>query len=403
LIILTIARRHQAPLWIGVAAVGMFLGAFARCGCIQDTAHVDGLAVALAVAGMYFLFEGRQSMRTAAFGGMLAGLGFMTKQTMVVFVVVPTAWLMLSRLWSRAFLFSAAALVTVIGLLWHWRMLFNPWFYFIVFKVHATAHLNLDRLFFYAPWFLILVLPAGLLVGVLGNAWPGAGWRNAVKRCLEDPWAVVMAGVVAMSLVAKAKDGGGENVFLPVVALGAVQMGRHAHRLMDKGSKQLTVLLALQMAVLVYLPAQFWPTAADREYGDRLVEQIKRIPGDVYVPAFPEYATRAGKPWYVHYTVACDHSNFDKTLRNALGQAIRAQKFSAILPRTDVEKQDLGICDLPNLEDYYMPAEPVTMPPRPSLGDILTGHPSIVGMVHGEKFSYLYVPRKSQLNPSDGR
>jgi hypothetical protein len=133
--------------------------------------------------------------------------------------------------------------------------------------------------------------------------------------------------------------------------------------------------------------------ADDRKAVDKLVEQIKGVQGEVYLPAFPAYAVAAGKSWWGHYSPLCDIAQFDLSIRESLREAVRAKKFAAIIPRPNVEPQDVGLCDIPDLEKYYEPAEAVIMPKRPSAVDILLGRPSTAGIVHGGKFSYMYRPK----------
>ena len=394
-IIAVVARRHRAPWFTVAAAVGVFFGASSRCAFIQDSAHVDALALLFAIVGLAVLFEGNKSPFRAVVGGALVGLGFLTKQTMIVFVAMPLGWLLVERQWMRALAFLTAALAMIVGLLAHWELLSNPWFYFWVLKLESTAKLRLVKLFVEAPLYLVVCLPVGLVVGVLGGVLDGS-WREWPRRAWADPWAVCTLAYAGMSIVAKAKDGGGQNVFLPVFALTAMQLGRHAHALLDWSPHRFAMLVLLQLVILVYPPTLFWPTEADRKAGDRIVEQIAKFPGEVYVPAFPAYAVRAGKSWWVHYTVVCGLAQFDQTLRQQIGQEIRAQRFSAIFPRTDVEWMDIGICDLPGLDEYYEPVDEVAPVSRPSVADVLSWRPSVAAIAHGGKLGRIYVPRRAR-------
>ncbi|MFA6033309.1 MAG: hypothetical protein WC889_10455, partial [Myxococcota bacterium] len=233
LLIVVVARKSRASTMITLAAVGTFLGYSSRCSFNLDSGRVDTLALAFSLSALTLLFEGRRTLMFAVVAGALAGLGFLTKQTMIVWMVVPAVWLAFHRDWSRSFAFAAAAGLTIVGVLWWWGYLFDPWFYYCIFKVQSTHHIRLLGLLVLAPVYLILTLPAGLFFGVLGSAIgdiPGAlGAR--LRRWLEDPWAVLLLVFIAMALAAKAKDGGGENVFIPVVALGAVQIARLGDRL----------------------------------------------------------------------------------------------------------------------------------------------------------------------------
>ncbi|MFA6033866.1 MAG: hypothetical protein WC889_13275 [Myxococcota bacterium] len=395
LVIILVSLKARASAWAIIAAVGVFLGAFTRCGFIMDSGHVDSLALAFSISALALLYEGRRSLPIAAMAGLLAGLGFLTKQTMVAFIAIPFLWLILQKEWRRAAVFCFMSMVAIIGLLAWWGMLSNKWFYFFVFGLESTMHIDIHELLIDAPIYLVLCLPAGLLIGLFGSSSGVAGWKDVPKRWFLDPWAVTLFLYAGASLIAKAKDGGGENVFLPVVALGAVQIGRYLSRLAVDRPRQIPALIIVQLLVLFYPPTLLWPVQADLDAGDRLVEQIRKINGDVYIPAFPEYAVRAGKPWFVHYTVSCGRLDFHNALRDELAGMVRAQKFGAIIPRQDIEKQDRGVCEVPLLEEFYEPVEDVIMPPRPSAREILLGRPSLSGVAHGGKFTKIYVPKKT--------
>ena len=399
LVIVVVARKHRAPAWAIAVAVGVFFGAYTRTALAQDHAHVDGLALALVLSSLALLFEGRRTVGWAALAGVLAGLGLVTKQTMVVFVAMPSVWLMVRGERARSVMFTVAALGTALALLGLWGHLSNPWFYFWVFKLESGAHIRAFRMLVEAPLYMLLCLPAGLLLGVLGvlgQASPPSSmpaWRRWWSAWWSDPWAVNLLGFAGLAAIARAKDGGGYNVFLPLFALAAIQLARKAPAWVELRPRSTLALLVLQMLVLVYPPTLLIPTEKDRAVVARVIDQIRQIPGEVYVPAYPEYAVRAGKSWWVHYTLVCGLAQFDQSLRLQLGAEIRAQRFAAIIPHADVEPKDVGLCDLPELEKYYQPAEAVELPPAPSLREVLTGRPSAAGIAHGGKMARIWIPR----------
>jgi len=397
LLIILIAMKARAPLWVIAASAGTFLGAFTRCGFVQDTGHTDSLSIAFAMCALALLFEYRKSVILAAIAGLIAGIAFLTKQTMIVFIGIPFLWLMFKREWARALVFSFMSLVSILAIMAWLGLLSNHWFYYFVFGVESNSYIDPVKVLFAAPIYLIFMLPAGILIGLLGNSKGVQSWREMPRRWYNDPWAVTLLAYIGLALLAKAKVGGGENVFLPVVAIGAVQIGRYAGELVKVRPRQILALIIFQLIVIYYPPTLLWPTQADRDAGDRLVEMIKKVPGDVYIPAFPEYAVRAGKPWYAHYTVSCGNLEYNQTLRKELGEMIRNQKFGAVIPRLDIEPLDRGWCEVPYLDEYYEPGEDVIMPPRPSGMDILTGRPSLSGIAHGGKFSKIYYPRKNVI------
>jgi hypothetical protein len=136
------------------------------------------------------------------------------------------------------------------------------------------------------------------------------------------------------------------------------------------------------------------PPPPDREAGDRLIAAVRAVPGDVYLPALPYYAVMAGKPWVAHYSAVCDILQFDTRLRDQLAAQIRARKFAAVMPRVDIDLRDHGRCDLPGLAEYYRPAEPLALPPMPSIPELALGPPSLFPLVHAGQVGPVWVPKE---------
>jgi hypothetical protein len=58
--------------------------------------------------------------------------------------------------------------------------------------------------------------------------------------------------------------------------------------------------VAAQLALLWYPPSAQLPTDADRRAGERLVERIRALPGELWFPAHGYLAQRAGRPVQAH-------------------------------------------------------------------------------------------------------
>jgi hypothetical protein len=195
-----------------------------------------------------------------------------------------------------------------------------------------------------APVFLVTTLPIALAAPLVRIR----TWRSA----LADPWTAVTIAYTAMAILARAKEGGAANVFLPVVALAAVQLARHAEAAFACRPRSTLVLIAGQLAMLVWSPLARWPTISDVAAGDALVARIAAIPGDVYVPGFPSYSVLAGKPWHAHYVALCDVARIDP-VRDELARQLAEHRFTAVLPVMDIAPADAGRCDLPALARSY--------------------------------------------------
>jgi hypothetical protein len=183
-----------------------------------------------------------------------------------------------------------------------------------------------------------------------------------------------------MAVLARAKEGGSANVFLPVVALAAVQLARHAGPAYAQRPRVAVALIGFQLAILAWSPIERWPTRGDLVAGTRVVDALAQLPGDVYVPAFPAYAVLAGKPWHAHYVALCDVARLDG-VRDELARQLAAQRFTAVLPVLDIAPVDFGRCDLPGLASHYA-----------RTGSIPVDGPPLFDAVHRGKLGDVYRP-----------
>ena len=61
-----------------------------------------------------------------------------------------------------------------------------------------------------------------------------------------------------------------------------------------------TLLAAAQLALLLYNPVPLLPRDGQAEQGDRLIEIIRSVRGEVYLPFHSHYAEMAGKRSFAH-------------------------------------------------------------------------------------------------------
>ena len=162
------------------------------------------------------------------------------------------------------------------------------------------------------------------------------------------------------------------NSYIPAMTLGAIAAGcavaagaEAAGELF--GAARVPVGVALAAALAAQLATQHWspkkliPTAADRQAGDRLVERLRVIDGEVLMPYHPWYAVLAGKQPFVHrmgildVTYASPPSANKRSLPaqarhvKGLGEAISARRFAAIV----LDKDAAQTFELPGLGEAY--------------------------------------------------
>jgi len=362
-------RYEQVAPTFALVAVAVFLGAYGRTHEAGDVARVDAFALAFGLAAVALALTGVPRARNAVIAGVLGGLAILAKQPMVVLVGAAAVAHVVHGRRAYAVVFASAAIATAIAIIAVLGLADDGWAYFYCVAVPASHHLRPWDLVVLAPGFLVATLPVALIAPFL----VARSWRAA----LADPWTIVMVAYVAMAMLARAKEGGSANVFLPVVALAAVQLARHAGPACAQRPRLAVALLGLQLAILAWSPFARWPTRGDLVAGTAIVERLAQIPGDVYVPAFPAYAVLAGKPWHAHYVALCDVARLDP-VRAELARELATHRFTAVLPVMDIPPADFGRCDLPELASHYARGGSVAVdgPPlfdavhRGKLGDI---------------------------------
>jgi len=379
--IYAVLRRDRVRPWLALAAVAVFVGGYARTHYVGDAGRVDALALALGLAAIAVMISGR-TWRSAAIAGCLGGLAILAKQPMAVLVAGAAAYQLGRGPRLRALVFVAAIAGSALAALAWMGLLLDPWLMFYCLDVPASHHLRTWDLTVLGPVFIVTTLPIALAAPLADRRWRRA-W-------LADPWSITTLGYLAMSLVARAKEGGSANVFLPLIALAAIQLGRYLEPLHERRPRAALLLAFGQLVLLWWSPLAIWPTARDVARGDRVVTQIAALPGDVWATAFPAYAVRAGKPWHAHYVALCDLRRLAPEVTEELAHIVATGRFAAVVsPSPDPGAADP--CDLPALDDHYRLAGALDAAvPSTSDADALFGGPQLFGLVHGGKLGPIY-------------
>jgi len=377
--IYAVLRRDRVRPWLALVAVAVFIGSYARTHYVSDAGRVDALGLALALGALAIMVTGT-GLRTAVVAGCLGGLAVLAKQPMMILIASAAMVQLFRGPWVRGLVFVGAAAATGIAALARMGLLLDPWLVFYCLDVPASHHQRAWDLAVLGPAFLVTTLPVALGAPVVQARSLGA-W-------LSDPWSIATLVYVVMALLARGKVGGSANVFLPVVALSAIQLGRSIERLCDRLRRASLALVAGQLALLWWSPLAIWPTARDVARGDQVVAQIAAIPGDVYVPAFPSYAVMAGKPWHAHYVALCDLMPLGPAMRDELARQVAARRFAAALPAMDLDPAE-G-CDLPGLADHYHRTATLDVPGAPSDAAPVIGRPQLFDLVHSGKLGAVF-------------
>ncbi len=349
--------------WVAAVSSGVFVGTFELSGTWFDLARVDSLALALGLAALTLVQEevrGPRRSWSLMLGGLLLGLAVLTKQTMLV-LLPAAAWaaLMLPgsrsaeapsvdpagagprgsgpqgpepqgparwppELWRRRAelralaLFGGAfvAILAVVALALQIQS--DGWFFYYVFELPSTHGMKGREHLLRAFWMdeLPRQLPLATTAGVVLLC--GFPLRLGVRRHVFF-W-LLCASCLAGSYLSRLHMGSFTNDLMPGHAALAIAFGvvLHAATRVPVATARLSAGLLAIAQLLLLLPSGWQrhvPGPNDYAAGDRVVETIRSLPGDVLVVNHPHLAWLAGKRPFAHQMALVDVFEADRDPR----------------------------------------------------------------------------------------
>lgn len=395
LLIFQIVRQETTGKFDGVLAAGLFAATYQASASWLDLARADTLALCLLLGAIYTL-RFQRTTAGAAIAGVLLGLAFMTKQTVLI-AALPIMLFSLVGSWRRGIALTGAAVVVAMLSCLILNMASDGWFAYYIFGLPGQHRPYLPML--YGFWVADIWLPVGiastLVVAYL--AWmlcPISQVRQWLAQRMATHadgeagsrfetglfYLAMLIGLAGGSWAGKLNDGGFNNVLLLVYAALSILFGLGVHRMREwvdalpaahrpLGIIILYGLCLLQLGGLAYNPLAHIPTQADTGAGRALVETIGGIEGDVFVPFHGYLAVDAGKPSYANGVALGElvgdfggqQLDSGGAVLDEIEQAIRERRFDAVildsLPALD--RTGLYRRILPLLDRYYRQGPPL--------------------------------------------
>jgi hypothetical protein len=324
--------RGAVTLGAGLAAAACALGFFAATypwvEGWYDLVRGDSLFLALGVAGLVALraWANRPGTRLGglwhpgiAVAAALLALSFHAKQTGVLLVAAGGATLLvLNRRAIATYVVVAGAIggggAAILN------AITDGWYWIYVFRVHQNHDTNIDR--FGKSFLNIATKFPALTIFVLATLVCVVVFTIARGRLPRGAggflyWAWVFACGCVIGALGWATQWAHYNAYIPAMTFGAITVGCAVIALVgcaEEVALERAPGVALRVGValipLAVLGVNLWqarwntapliPTPRERAAGDALIDRLRRIDGDVYVPAHPWYAVLAGKRPFVH-------------------------------------------------------------------------------------------------------
>lgn len=348
-------RKEQGARVSALVASGLFYATYELSARWFDVGRIDSLYVFLLLAALYIFFH-YQHVAASVAAGLLFTLAFLTKQNTLI-AVLPA---LLAGLWLvRAHAARTIAVFALSSLLicYMYNEATDGWFRFYLFTLPSAHRIDTDYLFGFWWGDLLKNLTPLILLCLMG-------WWHIYRR---DPklaffYLALAAGLIAAAYAGRLHRYGWSNVLIPAHALLALAGGLALARL--SGPRLLGGLLLAfwQMASLLYNPLGNIPNEDARHMGDAFVARVAQLPGEVFMPEIQFVPSYAGKKSFAYGLAAIDVMQSSITerdyvkakLRNELADAVRAQRFGAVVTSL--------LLPVPELQVYYAPAETIGFP-----------------------------------------
>ncbi len=342
----------------GLVGVGFFAATYPWVDGWYDIARGDTLFLAMILGGIVALlawaradtgWKGHARIGVAA---ALLGLSFFCKQTGVLYVAAGGAIILVLN-WRRVPVYVGVAGLVGLGGTAIINAATDGWFWTYVFEVHQAHDCNADR--FWKSFDLMLwKFPAMTCVIALGLVCVGATWairRERPKSCGPlFAWSWMFAVSCVVGAVGWATQWAHFNAYIPAMLTGGIAAGAAVPALagcleafpsvprnaVSAATLATTLVLGAQLIDAWWQPAKFVPRTGtaraaleralpalakrrgeadpvyiwarrhvadihdDEYYGDRLIEELSAIEGDILIPFHPWYARLAGKRPFTH-------------------------------------------------------------------------------------------------------
>ncbi|WP_437489597.1 glycosyltransferase family 39 protein [Sorangium sp. So ce1014] len=390
-------HRETGGKLAALLAAGVFAATYHLASGFHDIARVDSLFVLLLLAALHVV-RFRRSVKSAVAAAFLFTLALLTKQSASVIFLPVAAYLVLAER-RRGLVFAASGAAMMVGSVFVLDRIHDGWFWYFVFwlpRQHPWVSrmwvdfwiddlmrpLSVSCLF---ALFYVLIDRRVISSSDARQAEPGDAHRGAapVDAQASDPDAAVptrpaqavtfaitlqdgryfylfvAAGMLGASWAGRLHMGGWPNVIMPGFAILAIHFGLGIQAALDAAAglvasrrHRIEVFLfavaALQFACLAYDPSRYVPKSRDAAAGQHLLDKIRAVDGEVFIPAHGHLATLAGKRPYAHQMAIADIVGIGGGPAGAdlladIQKAISDKRFSAIFSDMDFFKKEIDL------------------------------------------------------------
>jgi len=309
-LIFILVRRETGSLPGALLASGIFAAAYRATGAWLDIARIDSLFIFWVVLGIYCAGWGKGRWRPLI-TALIFSLAFHTKQfSLLPALAVGLYYLLINR---RQFLIYIVVLAigTGVGFLLL-NIYYRNWYWYYVIKVPASHKLIQKQLLDFWERDILRVFPvafAGIIYFWVVTLKDPIRGRGNPRRLL---YLLVSASSIIVSWIGRGNLNSYDNTLIPGVLAFSLVLGIEAGSIWKKFPSSSVInmgvglLILIQFILLFYLPGQQIPGTSDRRAGERFINYLKQIPGDVFVPYHGFLPFLAGRQPSAHWVAILD-------------------------------------------------------------------------------------------------
>lgn len=318
--------RRSNGSWAGVAAGAAFAGAYPLTDGWFDLGRVDALFGALLALGWTLAIRADRPVHWIGVGTALA-LAILTKQAAIA-AFAPFVVYLLWREWRSAVVVLSTVLLVAGGALFLLHLSTSGWSSYYIFELpRLRMRVSAD------PERLLTFWTVDLLGGPLVPAVIAGVIAGAVRR--EWMALTLASGFVLSSWLARIEGGAWQNALIPAYLAVAILFGMFLDlRAAWPGAR--ASLAIIQLALLLFDPRPFMPTAQHRADGDAFIEAVRQMQTPILISDHSYYATLAGRSecahgWAVTDVLWADAEGAGASLDGQIRAALEAGRFATIV------------------------------------------------------------------------
>ncbi|UCC78430.1 MAG: glycosyltransferase family 39 protein [Candidatus Zixiibacteriota bacterium] len=322
--------RETKNRYSGFISAGLFAAFYNVSDSWLDIGRNDPLFLLILLSALYIVRFYRNN-KSYLLAGILLFLAFFAKQSSLIVIIFLLGY---AVIFNRKIILPVivGALVLLVGSTFFMDRLYDGWYSYFVFELPFNHDITLSyiALFWTEELLRICMVPIGFIIYNLYLNFQSVrktpGWRFNLFAA---------AGMIFMAWFLRIHSGGGANALLPALAIITIIFGISVNHLLIRSRQKLGInnnkitelayfLIILQFIIPVYNPFTLIPSSMDRAAGNNIVENIRKINGNVFIPSHGYLAVKAGKKRYAHAMAIYDvlRSNDDETAEK-LGEDIR--------------------------------------------------------------------------------